>query len=78
MESAERVDAAETRHLALSKIALAKIIIGQRDGLSDAEAHKRLQKLTMDSRAPLESTAEQVITEAAPQGLTIALKKLAQ
>lgn len=78
MESAERVEAAETRHLALSKIALAKIIIGQRDGLSDAEAHKRLQKLAMDSRAPLESTAEQVIAEAAPQGLTSALKKLAQ
>ncbi|MDA4848699.1 ANTAR domain-containing protein [Hoeflea sp. E7-10] len=76
-ESVERVKDAENRHFALSKVAVAKIVIAEQQGLSDVDAHKSLQKMAMDTRSSLESSAERVIAEGAPPGLISALKKLA-
>lgn len=76
-ETVDRVAEAEQRHLALSKVAVAKILLAEETGVTDAEAHKKLQKLAMDSRSSLEKTAEKIIADGAPPGLMSAIKKLA-
>ena len=77
--SAERVEAAEARHLALSKIALARILLAQRTGIPAEEAHRCLQKTAMDARLSMEAVAERIIGHVERRDeLEAALAKLAQ
>ncbi len=78
LESAKRIREAEERHLSLSTLAVARIILAQQRGLTDAEAHRRLQKHAMNTRATLDSVAREVVAQGASSELLTALKQLAQ
>jgi two-component system, response regulator PdtaR len=46
----------------------AKALLIQRLGLTEAEAHRRLQKTAMDTRRPIRAVAEAVLLGAEPRG----------
>ncbi len=59
----------EKKQLVLSKIETARVLIKQQCKMSDEEAHRRMQKLAMNTRCSLEVIAEKIITDKAPTGL---------
>jgi len=66
----ERIVEAENRHLALSTVEVAKIILCHVHGMEMSQTHRYLQKAAMDSRTSIEKVAERIIAENASQAAT--------
>lgn len=53
----------EGRYAAVSKIATAKTLLIAREGITEHEAHRRIQSRAMSTRSSLEDTAQSIINE---------------
>lgn len=53
----------EGRYAAVSKIATAKTLLIAREGITEHEAHRRIQSRAMSTRSLLEDTAQSIINE---------------
>lgn len=75
MDTLAQLEKIETRQHALSKISLAKILLKKQTNLTDDQAYRALQKRAMNNRCSLESIAEEILSERAPDTLIRALEE---
>ncbi|AFT72246.1 Aliphatic amidase regulator [Alloalcanivorax dieselolei B5] len=69
-QNIQRIAETENRHLALSTVEVAKIILCHVQKMEMSQTHRYLQKAAMDSRNSIEAVAERIISENASQAVS--------
>lgn len=62
-ETLAHVRKLEGRYAAISKVTMAKTLLIAREGMTENEAHRRIQALAMAARCSLEDMAQKIISE---------------